>query len=77
MLIGIFVVGTALANFDFEREQIREYYQKRYGPKNSFNYAYVFSAKAKAIQSAGKQILLDRMTVFKTELDSICSQEDD
>lgn len=56
MLIGVFVVGPALPNFDFEREQVRMYYQKRYGTENAFDYAYVFPAMAKAIQSAGRVI---------------------
>jgi DNA excision repair protein ERCC-2 len=56
MLIGVFVVGPALPNFDFERELIREYYGKRYGEQNAFDYAYVFPAMAKAIQSAGRVI---------------------
>lgn len=56
MLIGVFVVGPALPNFDFERELIREYYGKRYGESNAFDYAYVYPAMAKAIQSAGRVI---------------------
>lgn len=56
MLIGAFVVGPALPNFDFEREQIRAYYEKRYGSENAFDYAYVFPAMAKAIQSAGRVV---------------------
>ncbi|MGZ3772366.1 MAG: ATP-dependent DNA helicase [Pseudobdellovibrionaceae bacterium] len=56
MLIGAFVVGPALPNFDFEREQIRSYYEKRYGKEHAFNYAYVYPAMAKAIQSAGRVI---------------------
>nr|WP_295901205.1 ATP-dependent DNA helicase [uncultured Bdellovibrio sp.] len=56
MLIGAFVVGPALPNFDFEREQIRTYYENRYGKDNAFNYAYVYPAMAKAIQSAGRVI---------------------
>ncbi|WP_374077879.1 ATP-dependent DNA helicase [Bdellovibrio bacteriovorus] len=56
MLIGAFVVGPALPNFDFEREQIRAYYENRYGKDNAFNYAYVYPAMAKAIQSAGRVI---------------------
>lgn len=56
MLIGVFVVGPALPSFDFERELIREYYGKRYGEENAFDYAYVYPAMAKAIQSAGRVI---------------------
>jgi DNA excision repair protein ERCC-2 len=56
MLIGAFVVGPALPNFDFEREQIRSYYETRYGKDHAFNYAYVYPSMAKAIQSAGRVI---------------------
>lgn len=56
MLIGAFVVGPALPNFDFEREQIRKYYETSYGKDNAFNYAYVYPAMAKAVQSAGRVI---------------------
>lgn len=56
MLIGAFIVGPALPTFDFEREQIRAYYEKRYGKENAFDYAYVFPAMAKAIQSAGRVV---------------------
>lgn len=56
MLIGAFVVGPALPSFDFEREQIRQYFENRYGKENGFNYAYVFPAMAKAIQSAGRVV---------------------
>lgn len=56
MLIGVFVVGPALPNFDFEREQIRNYYGTRFGDQHAFNYAYVYPAMAKAIQSAGRVI---------------------
>ncbi len=56
MLIGAFVVGPALPNFDFEREQIKGYYEKRYGSDKAFDYAYVFPAMAKAIQSAGRVV---------------------
>jgi DNA excision repair protein ERCC-2 len=56
MLIGAFIVGPALPNFDFEREQIRAYYEKRYGSDSAFDYAYVYPAMAKAIQSAGRVV---------------------
>ncbi|KYG67304.1 ATP-dependent helicase [Bdellovibrio bacteriovorus] len=56
MLIGAFIVGPALPSFDFEREQIRSYYERRYGKDHAFNYAYVYPAMAKAIQSAGRVI---------------------
>jgi DNA excision repair protein ERCC-2 len=56
MLIGAFVVGPALPSFDFEREQIRTYFDSRYGKTNGFNYTYVYPAMAKAVQSAGRVI---------------------
>jgi DNA excision repair protein ERCC-2 len=56
MLIGAFVIGPALPNFDFEREQIRAYYESRFGKENAFQFAYVCPAMAKAVQSAGRVI---------------------
>ena len=54
MVIGAFVVGPPLPNFDLEREQMRGYYQRKYG--KGFEYAYTIPAMAKAIQSAGRVI---------------------
>lgn len=54
MIIGAIIVGPGLPNFNFEREQIRTYYEKRYG--NGFDYAYVYPAMAKVIQAAGRVI---------------------
>jgi len=54
MLIGSFVVGPPLPHFDFEREKMKEYYEKSY--QQGFEYAYTFPAMAKAIQSAGRVI---------------------
>lgn len=54
MLIGAFVVGPPLPNFDFERENIKSYYQDFY--QQGFDYAYTFPAMAKAVQSAGRVI---------------------
>ncbi len=59
MAIGAFVIGPPLPNFDLEREQMREYYQKRYHA--GFDYAYAIPAMAKAIQAAGR--------VIRSELD--------
>lgn len=56
MLIGAFVVGPALPTFDFEREQIKSYYEGTYGKEKAFDYAYVYPAMAKAVQSAGRVI---------------------
>jgi DNA excision repair protein ERCC-2 len=54
MVIGAFVVGPPLPNFDLERESMRHYYEEQY--KSGFDFAYVYPAMAKAIQSAGRVI---------------------
>ena len=54
MIIGAFIVGPPLANFDLERETMRSYYQERY--QAGFDYAYTYPAMAKAVQSAGRVI---------------------
>ena len=56
MLIGAFVIGPALPTFDFEREQIRQYHEKKHDKDTAFNYTYVYPAMAKTIQSAGRVI---------------------
>ena len=53
-VIGAFVVGPPLPVYDLEREQMREYYDRKYG--SGFDYAYTIPAMAKAIQSAGRVI---------------------
>ena len=53
-VIGAFVVGPPLPTYDLEREQMREYYQRKYGA--GFDYAYTIPAMAKAIQAAGRVI---------------------
>lgn len=54
MIIGAFVVGPPLPNFDLERESMRGYYEEQY--QAGFDFAYVYPAMAKAIQSAGRVI---------------------
>jgi DNA excision repair protein ERCC-2 len=54
MLIGAFIVGPPLPNFDLEREKMRDYYQQHYSA--GFDYAYTFPAMAKAVQAAGRVI---------------------
>ncbi len=54
MLIGAFVVGPPLPTFDFEREEVRAYFEKNY--KKGFDYAYTYPAMARAVQSAGRVI---------------------
>lgn len=53
-VIGAFVVGPPLPTFDLEREQMRQYYQQKYGA--GFDYAYTIPAMAKAVQAAGRVI---------------------
>lgn len=54
MLIGAIVVGPGLPNFDFERELLRDYYERKFG--HGFDYAYTYPAMAKVVQSAGRVI---------------------
>ncbi len=54
MVIGAFVVGPPLPNFDLERETMKAYYQQHYSA--GFDYAYTFPAMAKAVQAAGRVI---------------------
>jgi DNA excision repair protein ERCC-2 len=54
MVIGAFVIGPPLPNFDFERENIKQYFEASY--QQGFDYAYTFPAMAKAVQSAGRVI---------------------
>lgn len=79
MLIGAIIIGPALPVFNFEREQIREYYDGKFG--DGFNYAYTFPAMTRTIQSAGRVIrsatdrgvivLMDRRFLEKTYLESM------
>ena len=54
MVIGAFVIGPPLPNFDVERENMRKYYQEHYDA--GFEYAYTYPAMAKAVQAAGRVI---------------------
>jgi DNA excision repair protein ERCC-2 len=54
MLIGAFVVGPPLPTFDFEREEMRAYFESNY--QKGFDYAYTYPAMARAVQSAGRVI---------------------
>ena len=54
MLIGALIVGPALPTFDFERELLRGYFEKKYG--HGFDYAYTYPAMARVVQSAGRVI---------------------
>jgi DNA excision repair protein ERCC-2 len=54
MVIGAFIVGPPLPNYDLERELMKGYYEERFGA--GFQYAYTIPAMAKAVQSAGRVI---------------------
>ncbi len=54
MVIGAFVIGPPLPVFDLEREEMRAYYDRRYGA--GFDYAYAIPAMSKAVQAAGRVI---------------------
>lgn len=53
-LIGAIVVGPSLPLFDEERERMRVYYETRYGA--GFDFAYVYPAMSRVVQSAGRVI---------------------
>ena len=55
MIIGAFIVGPPLANFNFENELKRDYYNKYFDNKG-FDYTYTYPAMAKAVQAAGRVI---------------------
>lgn len=54
MVIGAFIVGPPLPNFDLERETMKKYYESHY--QEGFAYAYAYPAMAKAVQAAGRVI---------------------
>lgn len=56
LAIGAVIVGPGLPAFDFERERLREYYERFHGPGQGFDYAYTFPAMARSVQSAGRVI---------------------
>jgi len=53
-LIGCVVVGPALPPCDLEREQVRRYFDRKYGCGQA--YAYTYPAAARAFQAAGRVI---------------------
>lgn len=53
-LIGAIVVGPSLPLFDEERERMRAYYETKYGA--GFDFAYVYPAMSRVVQSAGRVI---------------------
>ena len=52
--IGAFIIGPPLPMYDWEREQMKTYYENKYGAGKE--YAYIYPAMAKAIQAAGRVI---------------------
>ncbi|AUH74211.1 ATP-dependent DNA helicase [Legionella sainthelensi] len=54
LAIGAFIVGPPLPSFDWEREQMKKYYEAHY--KEGQEYAYIYPAMAKAVQAAGRVI---------------------
>lgn len=54
LAIGAFIVGPPLPMFDWEREQLKAYYDRHY--KAGKEYAYIYPAMAKSIQAAGRVI---------------------
>ncbi|MBA2710505.1 MAG: ATP-dependent DNA helicase [Tatlockia sp.] len=54
MAIGAFIVGPPLPMFEWEREQMKGYYELHY--QSGLQYAYIYPAMAKAIQAAGRVI---------------------
>jgi DNA excision repair protein ERCC-2 len=53
-LIGVIVVSPALPTFDFERELLRNYYERKNG--QGFEYAYLYPGMTRVIQSVGRLI---------------------
>jgi len=53
-LIGCVVVGPALPPYDLERDQVRQYFQRKFGCGEA--YAYTYPAAARAFQAAGRVI---------------------
>lgn len=54
MAIGVFIVGPGLPAHNFERQLVRDYFQKRYG--SGFDYAYTYPAMTRVVQAAGRVI---------------------
>jgi DNA excision repair protein ERCC-2 len=54
MLIGAMIVGPALPVFDYERELLRDYFDRNGG--SGFDYAYTYPAMTRVVQSAGRVI---------------------
>lgn len=53
-LVGAFIVGTGLPQICYEREILRQYFEKKNG--KGFDYAYLYLGMNKVLQSAGRVI---------------------
>lgn len=54
LAIGAFIVGPPLPSYDWEREEMKGYYEQQY--QAGTEYAYIYPAMAKAVQAAGRVI---------------------
>ncbi len=54
LAIGAFIVGPPLPQYNWEREQMKLYYENQY--HRGKEYAYIYPAMAKAVQAAGRVI---------------------
>lgn len=63
-LVGAFIVGTGLPQICYEREILRQYFEKKNG--KGFDYAYLYPGMNKVLQSAGRVIRTetDRGVIF-------------
>ena len=53
-LIGVIILGVPLPQVSFEQKILSDYFDKKYG--EGFNYAYLYPAVNKVLQSAGRLI---------------------
>jgi len=53
-LKGVFVVGPGIPSISYERDILRDYYERTFG--HGFAYAYIYPGMAKSIQAAGRVI---------------------
>lgn len=73
-LRGVLVVGPGMPSFDFEREQLREYYERHY--QKGFAYAYTYPAMIRSIQAAGRLIRSEHKRGLLVFLDRRFVQDD-
>lgn len=57
-LIGCLIVGPAVPPYSVVREQMRRYYQSKFG--SGFDYAYTYPAMSRVVQAAGRVIRTDQ-----------------